>query len=498
MDRLTRVHWMDTQEVDFFMGAFTLAAEDHMRENGDGRVWIPPFHAIYSWANSDFTRRAKNSLETVNIDNSEFSRDKYSKTYIQTGVVNQPGHWTFTSVLLREGDPTYRASTCTAMDTYKKCASLADCDESKLQTLCRGAMYSLQSTEPSRLDVPLVLPVHSQQGDGSSCGAMSLAYMCLTAMGVMDPHATDPKDPKAPWNITVATGAALYKWLGDVLESVDVGSDCEAVRKAGASGDWMPLPPYTCDRVVWEGRAPEDVCVTVPLVTPFLGHAKLAAGGEYAYKHMRTLKPGTHTTPRPGTYVTRDLVDEVFRRGREAAGLEELVVPTPPSCEFGCGRLTSIPLGTSVSAATYCGDSGGVSDCRPRGARRWGSVPTPRGADIGGIVGVGDANGDDENEEVKDDVGKAPAEVAVGGVGEAKGDEDVEDKGAVQKTLAEGAVEGVGGAKGGKTGCTAAADTGEPHSKRRKTGGKYSYKFGFWTVSFLCSILCKAPLTCIL
>jgi hypothetical protein len=52
----------------------------------------------------------------------------------------------------------------------------------------------------------------------------------------------------------------------------------------------------------------------------------------------------------------------------------------------------------------------------------------------------------------------------------------------VQKTLAEGAVERVDGAEGGKT---SAAVSGEPHSKRRKTDGKCSYIFGFWTVSFV-------------
>jgi hypothetical protein len=537
MAQLTSVHWLDTQEVNFFMRAMTMAAEDRMQEEevgsgggaaGSRRAWVAPHDAIYSWANSQFTRRSKNCLETVNINNNEFVNDRYTKTYIQTGVVNEPGHWTFTSILMRQGDPTHKASTCTAIDTLRTCTELAQCNKSKLHTLCRASMYSLESTEPSRLGVPLMLPVHSQQDDGSSCGAMALAYMCLTAMGVMDPHANSVDDPKAPWNIDIPTGPELYKWLGDVLESVNVGPDCEPVRKPGATSGWMPLPPFERRRVSWEGHGEDHVCSTVTLVTPFQGAAKLAAAGAYAYKHVKVLKPGRTSTGRPGTYILRELVDDVYRRRREAEGLEELVVPEPPYCEFGCGRITEIPKDLplpSVDNDTYCVESGCALFCRPRGARLWSDsregVEGPGGAagDGGdkdaagddGDSGDKDAAGDDRDKDVaagvdepkgriddtsrggdgsKDAVRNAPADVAVDSVGGAKGDKNEEDKGAVRKTRAEVAVEGVGGAEGtgDKTGDAAAVGSAEPSSKRRRTNeqghgdGKHACNFGFGIV----------------
>jgi hypothetical protein len=392
MSRLTNVHWLDTAEVDFFQRVMTLVAEDYAVGRGSGRTWVAPHEAIYSWRNSHYTLRGKNSLESINIDNDEFENPVYSKTYIQTGVVNQPGHWTFTSILLREGDKTHQASTCTAMDTFKSCTTIDDCSSHKLQTLCRGSMYSLQTTEPSRLRVPLVLPVHSLQDDASSCGAMSLAYMCLTAMGLMDPHSDRADDPKAPWNICIPTGKAIYEWLGAVLESVDV-LDCEPVRKQDCGREWMPIPPHTNARVTSAGDGP--LYSTVELTTPYDGHPKLANDGRNAYKHVRCFKPGKSSTTRDGKHISRDLVDSVYAKWREGEGIAEVVVPDPPQCQYGCGRDTRSPTGLAegpaIDSPAWCIDPGGLRSCLPTRALRWETStaadqrPPPAGIGNGGM-----------------------------------------------------------------------------------------------------------------
>jgi hypothetical protein len=360
MQKLTQVHWLDTTQVEFFQNTINIAAEDFMAVSEECVYrWVKPFDPWMSASNTKWSLRSKNSLETTTIDIGDFNEDKYTRTHIQTGVVSEPGHWTFNSVLLKKGDPTYKASSVTALNTLCPVRGASSLHADQLCTVSRAAMYSLEGTEPSSLGVPLVLPLCSQQDDGSSCGAMSLAYMALTAVGVVDPHATDPADPKAVWNIDIQSGHGLYQWLGTVLEAVDINRIGDPVRRSTAAPGWgwLPLPKFKRMRISQPGtdHPAEDAALVVRslLVPPLAGHAKEVKSGEYQYKHIRTLKAGKSTINRPGKHVARATVDEVYERCRAEAGVSLLISPEHPLCPFGCGRST-VPGNGDNSTVRMC------------------------------------------------------------------------------------------------------------------------------------------------
>ena len=229
LEELRRPHWLSDSEITFIQKVITLYANDIRRPAGllhtaNGRTTrvIEPANAVYNVdAMGPGQRGVPCGCETSVFKTGDWFEPTFRATYMRYNIQNVGGsHWVGAWYQFQEGAATDSATTVCAIDTIRGRRGGRDVRKAHAKMIKRGAMFSATASEPppgvnKMVGVPLV----TEQGDGTSCGAMQLAYYYLVATDNCHPNLRDFEEGSIS-RIDLAWGEAIYEWLVKVVRSL--------------------------------------------------------------------------------------------------------------------------------------------------------------------------------------------------------------------------------------------------------------------------------------
>ena len=229
LEELRSPHWLCDSEITFIQKVITLYANDIRRPagllhnaNGPTTRVIEPANAVYNVdAMGPGQRGVPCSCETSVFKTGSWFWPTFGATYMRYNIQNVGGnHWVGAWYQFQQGAATDSATTVCAIDTIRGRRVGRDVRKAHAKMIKRGAMFSATRSEPPPGVTKMVgVPLVTEQGDGTSCGAMQLAYYYLVATENCHPNLRDFEEGSIS-RIDLAWGEAIYEWLVKVVRSL--------------------------------------------------------------------------------------------------------------------------------------------------------------------------------------------------------------------------------------------------------------------------------------